>query len=113
MVTNKAVNKDESADRPSRPTPTHREPVSYNCVEARGVTSPDTTKPQFERAHEFASSKDATKAGAIIPGEVGLANAKRRTAHVMSQRKATEAIFDSHRKSAPGYPYSKNSKFKS
>jgi hypothetical protein len=108
----KAVDKDASADRPSRPTPTHRDGVAYNCVEARGETSPETTKPQFERKHEFAVDKDATKAGAIVPGETGLANAKRRAAHVTAKRKETEAVFDSHRKFAAKYPYAKNAKFR-
>jgi hypothetical protein len=123
MAIKKAVDKDASADRPTRPTPTHREPVQYICSESRGEANPDTTKPQFERKHETAATKDSIKAGAIKPGtigddrsvsyETGAESAKRREAHVMAKRKETEAIFDSHRKFAAKYPYTKNAKFKS
>jgi hypothetical protein len=112
MAIKKAVNKDDSADRPSRPTPTHRDGVAYQTVEAHGVTNPGTTVDQTVRSHEEAKDPAAKAAGAIDCYEPGLANAKRREAHVMAKRAETAAIFDSHRKSAPGYPYAKNSKFK-
>jgi hypothetical protein len=112
MSIKKAVDKDASADRPTRPTPTHREPVQYNCNEARSETNPDYTKPQFERKHELATDKNATKAGAILAGKVGdgcveaaedgFANAKRRAAHVMAKRKETEKAFEALRPTVAG-----------
>jgi hypothetical protein len=106
-----ATELNRAAERPGRVNPSNREQVKYNVTEARSE-NPEYTKDQTVRSHEEAKDPAAKAAGAIACGEDGFANAKRREAHVMAKRKETEAIFDSHRKSAPGFPYAKNSAFK-
>jgi hypothetical protein len=107
-----ATELNQAADRPVRVNPSNREEVRYLAVPAHGVENPDYTKDQTVRSHEEANDPAAKAAGAIACGEDGMANAKRRAAHVMAKRRETEAIFDSHRKFAAKYPYTKNSAFK-
>jgi hypothetical protein len=102
-----ATDFDQASERPSRPKPTNRISTPYNLVEADGVKSPGTTKSQFQRSHELAATSEAKSQGAIVAGKIGdgcvdsepgFANAARRTASVMANRRATEKLFDSHRK---------------
>jgi hypothetical protein len=111
MSIKKAVDQDVSADRPNRPTPSHRDPVEYNCVEAHGVTNPDTTKPQYHRVHELAASKEAKSQGAIVTGKVGdgcvkaadpTADAEARFQSIHKRRKETEKAFDALRPTVAG-----------
>jgi hypothetical protein len=107
MSLKKAVDKDASADRPSRPTPSHREPVQYNCVEADGAKNVEYTKPQYQRSHELATTSEAKSHGAIVAGKVsgesvksepGLDNAKRRFQSIHKRRQETAAVFEANRK---------------
>jgi hypothetical protein len=96
--TKTAVDFDKSAERPTREKPTHREPVQVNVVPAHGVTNPDLTPDQTTRSHSEAKDPAAKAQGAIVPGEDGLDNAKRRSAAIIKRRKETEAVFAANRK---------------
>jgi hypothetical protein len=108
-----AVDFDQAADRPDRPKPTNRIPTPYAVVEAHGVPIPGVTVDQPNRKHEPASEKEGIAAGAIKTGEIGedrsvsyetgAESAARRATHVLTKRQETEAIFNLHRKSAPGF----------
>ena len=98
MAIKNTVKQDASAERPSRPFPTHREPSAVNCVEAHGVTNPGTTIDQTTRRHEEAKDPTAKAQGAIVPGEDGMANGKRRFQAIHQRRKQTEAVFAANRK---------------
>jgi hypothetical protein len=115
MSTKKVV-KDASADRPTRPFPTNREPVQCNVSEARGESNPGTTKPQYQRVHELAVDKDGAGAsakaqGAIVAGRIGdrcvkaadpAADAKARFQSIHKRRKETEKVFEALRPSVAG-----------
>jgi hypothetical protein len=69
-------------------------------VEAHGVTNPDYTKDQTHRCHEEAKDPAAKAQGAIVSGEDGADNAKRRFAAIRQRRKETEQVFAANRKSS-------------
>jgi hypothetical protein len=107
MSTKTAVDFDQAAERPSRPTPSHRTPTPYEVVEADGVKNAEYTKPQFKRSHELAADSEAKAQGAIVHGKIsgdciesepGFENAKRRFAAIHKNRLATAQMFDSLRK---------------
>jgi hypothetical protein len=111
MSIKRAVDKDDNADRPTRPTPSHREAVQYQTVEAHGVTNPDYTKPQFDRKHELAAALDggseAKSQGAIVAGKVGdgcveaanpAVDSKARFKSIHKRRQETAAVFEANRK---------------
>ena len=93
-----AVDFDKAAERPDRPKVTNRISTPYEIVEAHGVVNPGTTVPQFKRSHEQANDPEAISQGAILPGEDGVDNAKRRFLAIHKRRKETEAAFDENRK---------------
>jgi len=95
--TKKAV-KDASAERPSRPMPTHREPVQCNVVEARGEANTDYTPDQTTRSHSEAKDPEAIAQGATVPGEDGMSDSMRRAKAISKRRLETAAIFQSLRK---------------
>jgi hypothetical protein len=70
----------------------------YICAEAQGVTNPDFTKDQKTRSHELAADSEAKAQDAIVPGENGMTNAKRRFQAIHKRRKETEAVFAANRK---------------
>ena len=98
MAIKTAISADKTADRKDRPTPTMRENVRYNTVEAHGVVSPEYTKDQTVRSHEEAKDPEAKAQGAIAWGENGLDNAKRRFQSINKRRQETAAAFEKNRK---------------
>jgi hypothetical protein len=72
--------------------------VQFKPVEAHGVTNPAFTKDQKTRSHELAADSEAKAQGAIVPGENGMTNAKRRFQAIHKRRKETEAVFAANRK---------------
>jgi hypothetical protein len=93
-----AVDFDQAAERPSRPTPTGRVSTPYQCVEAHGATDITYTPDQTTRRHEEAKDPAAKSQGAITPGEDGMDNAKRRFQAIHKRRQETAAPFDRNRK---------------
>ena len=94
----KAATEDKNADRPDRPKPTMRERVCYEPVEAHGATEIGDTEDQTTRSHCEAKEPEAKSQGAIVPGEDGADNAKRRFAAIHQRRKVTEQVFAANRK---------------
>jgi hypothetical protein len=90
--------KDKSADRPDRQTPTGRVSTPYEVVKAHGVESPDFTEDQTTRSHSEAKDPEAIAQGAFVPGEDGVDGAKRRFAAIHKRRQETAATFAANRK---------------
>ncbi len=97
-----AVDFDQAAERPSRPTPTGRVSTPYQCMEAHGATDITYTPDQTTRRHEEAKDPAAKAQGAIVPGENGMANGKRRFAAIHKRRQETAAAFDALRPTVAG-----------
>jgi hypothetical protein len=97
-MSSKKVVKDQSADRPTRPFPTHREPVQCNVVEARGEANPGYTPDQTTRSHSEARDPEAIAQGATVPGEDGMSDSMRRAKAISKRRLETAATFQSLRK---------------
>jgi hypothetical protein len=93
-----ATEVDHNADRKDRPKPTMRERVCYEPVEARGATDIGYTEDQTTRSHSEMKDPAAKSHGAIVPGEDGMDNAKRRFQAIHQRRKETEKVFDANRK---------------
>jgi hypothetical protein len=93
-----ATEADKNADRPDRPKPTMCERVCYEPVEAHGATDIGYTEDQTTRSHCEAKDREAKSQGAIVPGEDGADNAKRRFAAIHQRRKETEQVFAANRK---------------
>jgi hypothetical protein len=106
-----ATELNQAAERPVRPNPSNREQVHYNVVEAHGVTSPDYTKPQFERKHELAADSEAKAQGAIVAGKKGdgcveaadpAVDSKARFKAIHKRRAETAATFEALRPTVAG-----------